>query len=126
MTNILVCVTRKPEAAILADAGMELLNSEEDKLFIVNLCSYETYYMNPETRDSSLDHLYAKAVETGADFRMIRSNTILRSLYNYIIEKDINEVIIEDAGEFRVLKGLEKMLSDNGYDKVNCNFKGLS
>ena len=126
MTNILVCVTRKPEAAILADAGMELLNSEEDKLFIVNLCSYETYYMNPETRDSGLDHLYAKAVETGADFRMIRSNNILRSLYNYIIEKDINEVIIEDAGEFRVLKGLEKMLSDNGYDNVNCNFKGLS
>lgn len=126
MTNILVCVTRKPEATILADAGMELVNSEEDKLFIVNLCSYETYYMNPETRDSSLDHLYAKAVETGADFRMIRSNNILRSLYNYIIEKDINEVIIEDAGEFRVLKGLGKMLSDNGYDNVNCNFKGLS
>ena len=126
MTNILVCVTKKPEAAILADAGMELLNSEEDKLFIVNLCSYETYYMNPETRDSSLDHLYAKAVETGADFRMIISTNILRSLYNYIIEKDINEVIIEDAGEFRVLKGLEKKLSDNGYDKLNCNFKGLS
>lgn len=126
MTNILVCVTRKPEAAILADVGMELVNSEEDKLFIVNLCSYETYYMNPETRDSSLDHLYAKAVETGADFRMIRSNNILRSLYNYIIEKDINEVIIEDAGEFRVLKSLEKKLSDNGYDNVNCNFKGLS
>ena len=40
--------------------------------------------------------------------------------------EDINEVIIEDAGEFRVLKGLEKMLSDNGYDNVNCNFKGLS
>lgn len=122
MSNILVCITKKNEAAVLADEGKNRLQSEEDKLFIVNLCSYETYYMNPENRETSLDHLYVKAVEAGADFKMIRSNDILRSLYNYITENHIDEVIIEDTGEFRMLKKIEDMLVSEGYENVKCTF----
>lgn len=112
MANILVCIGGNKAADALINEAKKYVKGENDKLFIVNINSYETYYISGHDNDKELEHLYLRAVEAGADFKMIRSNDIVKSVCKYIEEKEIDRVIVEDTGELRSLKQLKKVLAE--------------
>lgn len=95
---------------------------EGANLIILNIASYDMYYLNKTEEDDSLGYLYEKAVEYGAMVKVIRTNDIYRSLINYIETEDVTDIFIEDRREFRPLHRLDKYVKEKGEGKIRCTF----
>ena len=95
---------------------------EGDSLVILNIASYDMYYLNKTDEDDSLGYLYEKAVEYGAMVKVIRTNDIYRSLVNYIENEDVKDIFIEDRREFRPLHMLDKYVKESREGKIRCTF----
>lgn len=114
MTNVLVCVTRKESAKKLIQYGKDFIKDENDNLFIVNIGSYEMYYLNKTEEEQDLDYLYELALKAGGDIKVIRSNNAIESIFNYIREHEISMVVIEELKQIRVLKRIENKTEEAG------------
>lgn len=114
MTNVLVCVTRKESAKKLIQYGKDFIKDENDNLFIVNIGSYEMYYLNKTEEDQDLDYLYELALKAGGDIKVIRSNNAIESIFNYIREHEISMVVIEELKQIRGLKRIENKTEEAG------------
>ena len=95
---------------------------EGASLVILNIASYDMYYLNKTEEDDSLGYLYEKAVEHGAMVKVIRTNDIYRSLVNFIENEDVTDIFIEDRREFRPLHGLDKYVRESREGKIRCTF----
>lgn len=114
MTNVLVCVTRKESAKKLIQYGKDFIKDENDNLFIVNIGSYEMYYLNKTEEEQDLDYLYELALKAGGDIKVIRSNNAIESIFNYIREHEISMVVIEELKQIRGLKRIENKTEEAG------------
>lgn len=114
MTNVLVCVTRKESAKELIQYGKDFIKDENDNLFIVNIGSYEMYYLNKTEEEQDLDYLYELVLKAGGDIKVIRSNNAIESIFNYIKEHEISMVVIEDLKQIRGLKRIENKTKEAG------------
>lgn len=114
MINVLVCVTRKESAKKLIQYGKDFIKDENDNLFIVNIGSYEMYYLNKTEEEQDLDYLYELALKAGGDIKVIRSNNAIESIFNYIREHEISMVVIEELKQIRVLKRIENKTEEAG------------
>ena len=121
MTNVLVCVTRKDSAKKLIEYGKQFILDDNDKLFIVNIGSYEMYYLNKTEEEQGLDYLYELALKAGADIKVIRSNNAGESLFNYIKENEISRVVIEESKQLRGLKRIDSLIEEAGMS-VKCDY----
>ena len=119
--NVLVCITRKKTADKLIEYAEKFICDENDKMYIVNIGSYEMYYLNKTEENEDLDYLYEKALEQGADIKTIRSNNVVESLFNYVKLKEISQIVIEEKKELRGLKNLEVKLKKEGID-IACDY----
>ena len=114
MTNVLVCITRKESAKKLIQYGKDFIKDENDNLFIVNIGSYEMYYLNKTEEEQDLDYLYELALKAGGDIKVIRSNNAIESIFNYIREHEISMVVIEELKQIRGLKRIENKTEEAG------------
>lgn len=121
MKNVLVCITRKEAADKLIKYAEKFIRDENDKMYIVNIGSYEMYYLNKTEEDEDLDYLYEKALEQGADIKTIRSNNVVESLFNYVKLNEISQIVMEEKKELRGLKNLEVKLKADDIDVV-CDY----
>ena len=121
MTNVLVCVTRKDSAKKLIEYGKQFILDDNDKLFIVNIGSYEMYYLNKTEEEQGLDYIYELALKAGADIKVIRSNNAGESLFNYIKENEISRVVIEESKQLRGLKRIDSLIEEAGMS-VKCDY----
>ena len=121
MTNVLVCVTRKDSAKKLIEYGKQFVLDDNDKLFIINIGSYEMYYLNKTEEEQGLDYLYELALKAGADIKVIRSNNAGESLFNYIKENEISRVVIEESKQLRGLKRIDSLIEEAGMS-VKCDY----
>ncbi len=121
MTNVLVCVTRKDSAKKLIEYGKQFVLDDNDKLFIINIGSYEMYYLNKTEEEQGLDYIYELALKAGADIKVIRSNNAGESLFNYIKENEISRVVIEESKQLRGLKRIDSLIEEAGMS-VKCDY----
>ena len=119
--KVLVCVL---DGKYLDDILKKVKDHVEEgaSLVILNIASYDMYYLNKTEEDDSLGYLYEKAVEYGAMVKVIRTNDLYRSLINYIETEDVKDIFIEDRREFRPLHGLDKYVKEKGEGKIRCTF----
>ena len=107
------------------DEIMKVLNdkiSDKDNLVILNIASYDMYYLNKTEEEDSLSYLYEKAVQYGAMVKVIRTNDLYRSVVNFIEAADITDVFIEKRKEFRALSALDKYVNEDREGKIRCTF----
>lgn len=95
---------------------------EESSLLILNIASYEMYYLNKTEEEEELSYLYEKAVNLGAMVRVIRTNNLYQSVVNVIQAADITDIFIEDRKEFRQLRNLERYVKEDREGKIRCTF----
>ena len=95
---------------------------EESSLIILNIASYEMYYLDKTEEEKELSYLYEKAVEFGAMVRVIRTNNLYKSLVNLIETADITDIFIEDRKEFRQLHDIDKYVREDREGKIRCTF----
>lgn len=95
---------------------------DESSLLILNIATYDMYYLNKTEEEEELLYLYEKAVKLGAMVRVIRTNNLYQSLVNVIESADITDIFIEDRKEFRQLRDLNKYVKEDREGKIRCTF----
>lgn len=119
--KILLCIyDRKNLDFMLSEVSSE--RGEEDELTILNIASYDMYYLSKSEEEVSLEYIYEKAVDSGARVRVLRSNNICRSVLDLIDEWEITHVYIEERGELRELRNIEKKLAECVKREVKCQY----
>lgn len=119
--KILLCIyDRKNLDFMLSEVSSE--RGEEDELTILNIASYDMYYLSKSEEEVSLEYIYEKAVDSGARVRVLRSNNICRSVLDLIDEWEITHVYIEERGELRELRNIEKKLAECVEREVKCQY----
>lgn len=116
--KILVCVTSQKSCERLIDKGKEMIISEQDQLSIVHIAHYEFTVMGRSEEGEALEYLYKKALSSGANLTVIRSNDIIRTLVDYVDENDIDYVIIGKNKELMINGDIETKLTDAFSEKV--------
>lgn len=119
--KILLCIyDRKNLDFMLSEVSSE--RGEEDELTILNIASYDMYYLSKSEEEVSLEYIYEKAVDSGARVRVLRSNNICRSVLDLIDEWEITHVYIEERSELRELRNIEKKLAECVKREVKCQY----
>ncbi len=116
MSNVLTCITKNENAEAVINYAKKFTNGEENSFFVLLIISYESYYASNEKIEndekkvkdtSALENIKKAAYENDADFKLIYTNNIQKSVDEYIKFKKIDTLVFEDKGEFRALGSLK-------------------
>ncbi len=111
MNNILICTEKKEDIDELINTGISFVKDEFDKAYLVNIGSYEMYYMNQTEEGEELDYIYRKALEFDMRVKVLRSNDVAKSLIDFIQENHITHVVMEKNKIIRELNELKAKLT---------------
>lgn len=74
--NIMVCVTQQKTCERLILKGNELIESEEDKLFVIHVVNEKEKFLDSYSDGEALEYLFQVSKESGADLTVLRSKNI--------------------------------------------------
>ncbi len=106
MKNVMVCVTQQKTCDRLIRYGHDLLDAEDDELFIIHVAPKDFKILGNSEEGEALDYLYGKAIDYGANLTVLRSNNILDALVGLVDKNKITHVVLGQAGRVKNEKGL--------------------
>lgn len=106
MKNVMVCVTQQKTCDRLIRYGHDLLDAEDDELFIIHVAPKDFKILGNSEEGEALDYLYGKAIDYGANLTVLRSNNILDTLVGLVDKNKITHVVLGQAGRVKNEKGL--------------------
>ena len=97
----MVCVTQQKTCDRLIKYGYDFLGSEPGELFIIHVAHYEFKFLGNTMEGESLEYLYQKALEYGANLTVVRSNYVLDTLVDLVVKNNISHVVLGESGEIK-------------------------
>ncbi len=94
MKNIMICVTQQKTCDRLIRYGNELLENDEDSLFIIHVAHYEFKFLGNSKESEALEYLYEKSLDYGANLTVVRSNNVLETLVDIVNKNNITHVVL--------------------------------
>jgi len=92
--NIMVCVTQQKTCERLILKGNELIESEEDKLFVIHVVNEKEKFLDSYSDGEALEYLFQVSKESGADLTVLRSKNILKTLVDFARDNEITHIIM--------------------------------
>lgn len=122
--NIMVCVTQQKTCERLILKGHELIDSEEDKLFVIHVVNEKEKFLENSDDGEALEYLFHVSKNVGADLTVLRSKNILKTMVDFAMDNDITHIVMgnpkinnEGTGSGLPLK-LQKALPDIEFIKL--------
>ncbi|NLX61296.1 MAG: universal stress protein [Tissierellia bacterium] len=92
--NIMVCVTQQKTCERLILKGNELVESEEDKLFVIHVVNEKEKFLESYSDGEALEYLFQVSKESGADLTVLRSKNILKTLIDFAKDNEITHIVM--------------------------------
>ena len=92
--NIMVCVTQQKTCERLILKGNELIESEEDKLFVIHVVNEKEKFLDSYSDGEALEYLFQISKKSGADLTVLRSKNILKTLVDFARDNEITHIIM--------------------------------
>ncbi|NLY67295.1 MAG: universal stress protein [Tissierellia bacterium] len=92
--NIMVCVTQQKTCERLILKGNELIESEEDKLFVIHVVNEKEKFLDSYSDGEALEYLFQVSKKSGADLTVLRSKNILKTLVDFARDNEITHIIM--------------------------------
>lgn len=105
--NVLVCVTKQKTCDRLIARGREVVDENGGELSIIHVTRSKFTDLGDEDDLEALDYLYEEAIEKDTNLTLIRSENAVEVLINFIMNNDINYVILgksPDASKENIIK----------------------
>jgi K+-sensing histidine kinase KdpD len=122
--NIMVCVTQQKTCERLILKGHELMDSEEDKLFVIHVVNEKEKFLQNSDDGEALEYLFHVSKSVGADLTVLRSKNILKTMIDFALDNGITHIVmgnprinVEGTGSGLTLK-LQKALPDVEFIKL--------
>lgn len=113
MKNVLVCVTQQKACERLIRYGKELVDGSGGELMVVHIAEYDLAKLGESVDAASLEYLYQKALQYGANLTLVRSGNVPATLVSLIDKNNISIVVM---GQTR---------KDNEEDSTTQAFNGM-
>ena len=92
--NVMVCVTQQKTCERLILKGNELIESEEDKLFVIHVVNEKENFLQNSNDGEALEYLFRFSKKAGADLTVLRSKNILKTMMDFAIDNRITHIIM--------------------------------
>ena len=92
--NVMVCVTQQKTCERLILKGNELIESEEDKLFVIHVVNEKENFLQNSNDGEALEYLFRVSKKAGADLTVLRSKNILKTMMDFAIDNRITHIIM--------------------------------
>ena len=117
MKNILVCVTQQKSCDRLIRYGRELADGSDGDLMVVHIAQYDLSKLGASEDAESLEYLYQKALEYGANLTLVRSGNVPATLISLIDKNDISTIVMGQTRhaheEDSTIEAFKKMLHED-------------
>ncbi len=97
MKNVLVCVTQQKACERLIRYGKELVDGSGGELMVVHIAQYDLSKLAENHDAESLEYLYQKSLEYGANLILVRSGNVPATLASMINKNDISIIVMGET-----------------------------
>lgn len=122
MNNILVCVTKQKECERLIDYGKNMCREQGGSLHVIHVAGLDYVFLSNSEDGRALEYLHAKAEEAGSALKIIKSDDVLETLADEVIEQNITDVIVgvthESDGYDGFLDRLKEEVKDHAVLRI--------
>lgn len=105
-TNVMVCVTQQKTCERLILNGYKLLQSENDKLFVVHVVNEKGMFLDNTNDGESLEYLFNVSKKVGADLTVLRSKDVMETIVDFAKDNEITHIVIGARPENDIIYNL--------------------
>lgn len=117
--NIMVCVTQQKNCERLIQKGAAIKNKLDGELYVIHVAREGVNFLGNNKEAEALEYLFDISKGVGADLTVLRSDSIVNTLVDFIQNKKIEHVVLgeppKDCGDAGIVVELQTRLP-------NCNF----
>lgn len=117
--NIMVCVTQQKNCERLIQRGAAIKNKLDGELYVIHVAREGVNFLGNNKEAEALEYLFDISKGVGADLTVLRSDSIVNTLVNFIENKKIEHVVLgeppKDCKDAGIVVELQTRLP-------NCNF----
>jgi K+-sensing histidine kinase KdpD len=117
--NIMVCVTQQKNCERLIQRGATIKEKLNGELFVIHVAREGVNFLGNNKEADALEYLFDISKGVGADLTVLRSNSIVNTLVNFIENKKIEHVVL---GEPPINCKDESIVLELKSRLPNCNF----
>ena len=96
-SKVMVCVTQQKNCERLILKGSELIDNEEDKLFVVHVVSEKQSFLNKDNDGEALEYLFGVSKDAGADLTVLRSKNVLDAMIEFALENEVTHIVMGES-----------------------------
>lgn len=104
--NVMVCVTQQKTCERLILNGYKLLQSENDKLFVVHVVNEKGMFLDNTNDGESLEYLFNVSKKVGADLTVLRSKDVMKTIVDFAKDNEITHIVIGARPENDIIYNL--------------------
>lgn len=97
--NIMVCVTQQKTCERLILKGNELIESADDKLYVIHVVNEKEKFLENCSDGEALEYLFQVSKKSGADLTVLRSKNILKTILDFARNNKVTHIIMGSSPE---------------------------
>jgi len=97
--QIMVCVTQQKSCENLIREGFELIEDNNDELFVIHVVKNDWRYFSEMKESDALEYLFDISKHYNAELIIKKSNQIEETLAEFIEDNNISEVVMGESFE---------------------------
>lgn len=122
--NVMVCVTQQKTCERLIFRGHQLIESEDDKLYVINVVNENEKFLQNVNDGEALEYLFGVSKKAGADLTVLRSKNVLKAMFDFAKKNNVTHIVMgtppenRDTNNLSVAFKLERELVDVEFIKL--------
>lgn len=92
--NIMVCVTQQKNCERLIQKGATIKAGQDGELFVIHVAKEGVNFLGNNKEAEALEYLFDKSKEVGADLTVLRADSIVDTLMDFIKNKKIHHIVL--------------------------------
>jgi K+-sensing histidine kinase KdpD len=90
----MVCVTQQKNCERLIQKGATIKEGLEGELFVIHVAKEGVNFLGNNKEAEALEYLFDKSKEVGADLTVLRADSIVDTLMDFIKNKKIHHIVL--------------------------------
>lgn len=92
--KVMVCVTQQKTCERLILEGHKLINSNDDKLYVIHVVNEREKFLENDDDGEALEYLFNVSKKAGANLTVLRSKDILKTMIDFAKDNHITHIVM--------------------------------